>query len=109
MKIPAGILTNKKTGRFHPVFFRADPSDGCFGEDKRRYRAFSYHPEGFSAMTEAEDWLSKQDTVRDMGVGSRWEWRGDMGPAITYWYRQSEIEAPLTTSDEVLELKPQLA
>jgi hypothetical protein len=86
-----GILTNTKTGRFHPIFFRLAPMPG--GAEiagALRYKSAQHHTAGFDTLEEAEADLVKASTSQVLeGVqdsGRRWDWDGEGVPAMVEFF-----------------------
>lgn len=84
---PAGILTNTKTGRFHPIVFRRSPlpSEGARDETvAQRHKSIGHHTDGFDTIEEAEKHLADHPEVEDKGA--RWAWDGECMPALVHWF-----------------------
>ena len=86
MKHPAGILTNGKTGRFHPIIFRRAPlpSEGWDETKVQRHKSIGHHTDGFETMDEAEAHIKSEQSWND--TGARWSWTGEDIPALVHWF-----------------------
>lgn len=80
MPLPAGILKNTKTGRFHPIVFRPGPRPSDDG-DIVRHKSLGHHPDGFETIDAARASLAERPGYKDSGL--EWEWNGEETPAIT--------------------------
>lgn len=78
---PAGILINKKSGRFHPIVFRSAPRPSeSFGEP-HRHKSIGHHTDGFATHEEADAHIESQSWKQ---TGCVWEWDGECIPAIVW-------------------------
>lgn len=84
MPLPAGILKNMKTRRFHPIVFRPWPKPSGDG-DVVPHESTGHHPTGFETIEAARTWLAEDPDYKDIykDSGRVWEWCGDDTPAIT--------------------------
>lgn len=91
MIMKAGILTNTKTGRFHPIFFWMPPMPcGAETGSAFRYKSASHHTDGFATMEEARENIAKAaETDVAAGVqdsGRRWDWDGEGVPPMVEFF-----------------------
>lgn len=84
--IPAGVIFNKATGRWHPVVFRPAPMPGGSdaGEAFQRYRSAGHHTAGFAAAGEADAYIAERPEWT--ATGASWEWDGTGIPALTAFF-----------------------
>lgn len=60
--LPAGLLKNIKTGRFHPILFRPGPAPSSSPEDdSQRYKSSGHHTEGFDTLEAANEFIGVCD------------------------------------------------
>lgn len=77
---PTVILTNRKTGRYHPMPFKlfplpsSDPNDAI-----QRHRSIGHHAPGFDTLEEAEKHIDENDLMRRES-GYDMEWDGENSP-----------------------------
>lgn len=82
---PEGILTNQKTGRFHPIVFRYSPPPGEFIDTgPQRYKSLGHHTEGFDNLDDAKAYITGNAELND--TGAHWEWDGEEVPALVCWF-----------------------
>lgn len=90
MIYPTGILKNTKTGRFHPISFRAAPMPGNADGNlsAQRFKSLGHHTDGFAAIEEARAWIATKHTPDDtmIDTGEQWEWDGVEVPAMVQFY-----------------------
>ena len=78
MLYPTGILSNQKTGRFHPISFEPYPAPG--GSDLPRYKSVGHHTDGFDTIEEAKAWVAEHDST--ILITQTYDWDGEKVPAI---------------------------
>jgi len=89
MKLPGGILTNKATGRFHPIVFRWGPApSGPLDGGVERYKSLGHHTDGFDTLEEAQATFKEGGMLSEgyYDSGMQWMWGGDDIPAIVAWF-----------------------
>ncbi len=93
---PAGMLTNTKTGRFHPIIFRDAPMPGNADDAwaARRYKSLGHHTVGFDTLEEAQAHIKAEPRYWDSGAF--WEWDGEDVPAIVHFFAMPRADAPAT-------------
>jgi hypothetical protein len=88
---PAGILQNRKTGRFHPIVFRLSPRPSSDDSDKvQRFKSAGHHTEGLATLEEAKTFIVDRPDWKDSGAV--WSWDGDDVPAMVQDFDTSELE-----------------
>jgi len=92
---PAGILTNTKTNRFHPIVFRPGSAPSSSPEDDiQRYKSRGHHTKGFDTLDEAKSCITECEGWYDTGL--EWEWDGEDIPAIVSWFSVSSLQTEVT-------------
>ncbi len=96
MPLPAGILKNTKTGRFHPIVFRPGSRPSAQDNDIVRHKSVGHHPAGFDTIEAARASLAERPEYKDSGL--EWEWNGEETPATTCDFSLSEYGNAVQTA-----------
>jgi hypothetical protein len=87
--LPACMLLNTATGRYHPIIFQPSPlPGGARIQGASRYRSTGHHTEGFDTIEAAWDSVKKDGRLR--AVERVWEWDGASIPAMTEFFGDEE-------------------
>lgn len=79
MRYHTAILKNERTGRFHPVAFRASPRPSDTG-DVVRHKSIGHHTDGFATLEEAMAFIEESPVM--VSMGAVFSWSGDDVPAM---------------------------
>lgn len=82
---PAAMLKNTKTGKFHPIIFRAAPMPSGSAP---RYKSLGHHTKGFDTLEAAKEWVQemvKQGKLIDH-TDQIAEWDGVGVPAMVTFF-----------------------
>ena len=95
--LPAGVLCNTATGKFHPVFFRLSPAPSSDPlESAQRYKSSAHHTEGFGSLDEAKNFIA--ELVGYVDTQMVWDWDGNGIPIVTAWFSLSSTNKAPTTA-----------
>ena len=93
MLYPTGILTNVKTGRFHPISFRMAPMPGNADANTtaQRYKSAGHHTEGFDTKEQAVAWMVENAEKGVINVETEYGWDGEGVPAMVEWFTSEQL------------------
>lgn len=83
-KLPAGLLHNLATSRWHPIIFRYNPPPSGDLEYARRYKSIGHHTKGFDMLAEAQAHIAEHADWVDTHIV--WDWTGEDTPAMVEWF-----------------------
>lgn len=87
--LPACMLFNTATGRYHPIIFQPLPlPGGAQIQGGGRYRSLGHHTEGFDTIEAALESVKKDGRLRV--VDRTWEWDGVSVPAMIEFFGDEE-------------------
>lgn len=81
--MPAGLLKNTATGRYHIIVFREAPPPGGDLPYARRYRSRGHSNDSYETEEIAR---AEMKTHGWIDCGTTWEWSGTGVPAMTEWF-----------------------
>lgn len=94
-KLPACVLRNSNTNRYHPIVFRPSPMPGLadLHAEAQRYRSIGHHADGFDTFESARDYILRmiREDSRIVWVDRMFDWDGLKIPATTQFFTRAEL------------------